>query len=228
MIELISIHIPKTGGRSFNTILKQVYGDRKVFNISREVLKRLGQNLEQVLPENAVVLHGHLKFSDIASVYEQRPVPLLTWLRDPVERVISDYYFKMERIQSGARPEWIDYQNEALPEYMRRKGERNLMSRYLYGASLKEIFFVGLLEHFREDLMDLGRMLQWKKTKPVVANCNKKFRSQFGPVSEELRREIAQYNSEDVALYQEALDLRKQRRIQTRPRFFQALEWIKK
>ena len=28
MIELISIHVPKTGGQSFYQVLKQVYGDR--------------------------------------------------------------------------------------------------------------------------------------------------------------------------------------------------------
>jgi DNA-binding cell septation regulator SpoVG len=213
MIELISIHIPKTGGRSFAAILKKIYGQEQLINITYNKLERFQQPLEELIPPDARVLHCILHFPDIAEFYRARQVPIVTWLRDPVERVISNYYFRLERIHVGRRPKHAHRKDETLLEFARREKGVNRMAKFLKGIPLKDVSFVGLLEHFKEDLKDMGRLLGWKGiVKPEHRNNNREFRDQFPPVNQEIREEIKRLNQEDGELYQEALELRNLRR----------------
>ena len=211
MIRLISIHIPKTAGRSFRVILKRVYGEKKVFNVTRESGKAWNEELEKAIPPQTEILHGHFTFSDISRLYREKRMPLITWLRDPVERVISNYYFFIQRVQNGARPHASHRGDEKLMTYIRLDSSRNRMSRFLEGVALKDLFFVGILEHFDEELEDLSRRLEWGKMEPVHVNSNKAFRDKFPPVSEEARTIIRQLNEKDMVLYEEGLRLRRLR-----------------
>ena len=93
---LISLHIPKTAGTSFRNILKSVYGENQVvrFDISRMGVVRMNENVYQKskLP-NVKVIHGHFTFQDLSGSFTlPETYKLITWMRDPVKRVISNYY----------------------------------------------------------------------------------------------------------------------------------------
>lgn len=208
MIRLVSIHIPKTAGRSFRAILRRVYGEKKVFNVTRESGKAWNKELERSIPPSVEVLHGHFTFSDISKLHHETEVPVITWLRDPVERVLSNYYFFIQRAGSGERPHAYHRRDETLMDYIRQDSSRNRMSRFLEGAALKDLFFVGIMEHFESELEELGRRLGWGKVEPVHVNSNKAFREQFPPVSEETRKLIRELNRRDAELYEEGLRLR--------------------
>lgn len=79
------IHIPKTGGMSFEALLRDIYGDRFVcpFYADEELVKPVFN-----LPEFHVY-QGHISYfiSDVLP----KPLEIVTFLRDPVVRAMSTY-----------------------------------------------------------------------------------------------------------------------------------------
>ena len=97
MIELISIHVPKTGGSSFLEVLKQAYGEDGVLKVISNHREDKGLPMEApkignppVLPPKTKVLHGHFLHNDFINHYGlSKNIPVVTWVRDPVERLIG-------------------------------------------------------------------------------------------------------------------------------------------
>jgi hypothetical protein len=96
-------------------------------------------------------------------------------------------------------------------EYARKPGRRDRMSKFLQGISLTDLFFVGITEHYLEDLKILGRLLSWRDVESAYFQNNKKYPVYGAGVSREEREEIAELNKKDVELYQEAVLLRSRR-----------------
>jgi hypothetical protein len=83
---------------------------------------------------------------------------------------------------------------------------------FLRGYGLDDVDFVGIQEHFAEDVADLGRMLGWPEVEiPVRARTTTPEYLAFHP-SEELLERIRAVNQADVELYERALELRRARR----------------
>ena len=163
MIEVISLHIPKTGGRSLHGIYKQIYGnaldlrnERDQFYPDKEFLMPL--NLE--FPEHIRGIHAHLTVEQVRPIIEKYNPKVITWLRDPVERVISNYYFFMKRIRSGRAPErQLRKKDVTLLEYARKPRKTNRISEFLKGMELEDFFFIGLLERYEEAIAVLKNVL---------------------------------------------------------------------
>ena len=73
MIELISIHIPKTGGRSLRRVLKKVYGDALELRHEKEDYEktergRFARPLENKFPKHKRALHVHLGVHQLKAV----------------------------------------------------------------------------------------------------------------------------------------------------------------
>ncbi len=214
MIELISIHIPKTAGSSFFQLLKKVYGKEYVMKIN---VPEPDMDFHSVRDTGqAKVIHGHIRVSQLEDVIREDDPRIITWLRNPVDRVISNYYFSMQRIREGKAVERkSNTMAYSLPEYAALDENRNKASWFLEGISLEELFFVGLYEEFMSDTGRLGKMLGWggnqkiphrKSSSSFIENndCT----TQFRDINAEMKKEIATLNSIDVALYEEALRLR--------------------
>jgi hypothetical protein len=102
---LISIHIPKTAGQTLRHLLELTYGKDQVLNINRGRLERQGKALVSLHPEQYHVLHGHLPYRAFISPYHDSETQLITFLRDPVERVLSNFrYYRKKKRQSGLKP----------------------------------------------------------------------------------------------------------------------------
>jgi len=216
MIELISIHIPKTAGSSFFQLLKKVYGKESVIKLNA-LEPGSDMSFDHTRDTGtAKVIHGHIRISQLEDVIRKNDPRIITWLRNPVDRVISNYYFSMQRIREGKAVErksnTIDY---SLLEYAALDENRNKASWFLEGMRLEELFFVGLYEEFISDIARLANMSGWtaaykvphrKSSSTFIENndCT----TQFRDINTEMKKEIAALNSIDVALYEEALRLR--------------------
>lgn len=213
MLQLIAIHIPKTAGKSFVEILRKVYGEDNVFWSGRaDIEKDLLRFARSGVEEMPSVISGHFTFRQVEEIHRQaRNVPIVTWLRDPVARAVSNYFYFIMRIQTGCNPSQAHRWNENMLQWGSRQDTRNRMSKFLKGTSLKDLFFFGLMEHFDEDLLELARRLGWPPVEPVHVNSNNSFREKFTAVQPETLELIKKWNSMDVALYQEACRLRKRR-----------------
>lgn len=92
-LEMISIHIPKTAGTSFYAILQDIYGKSHSIEVKREQARANAGKFQRFLQPEHRVLHGHFHFEEIQNLYDPERVKLVSWLREPVSRVISNYYF---------------------------------------------------------------------------------------------------------------------------------------
>lgn len=207
---IVSLHIPKTGGTSFSDVLTRAYPDQVAFfyrekhRLTHDKLRdrdnlRKPEVLAEIERDGIRVIHGHA-----AGRWFLRSIPdqsrYWTWVRDPVERVISAYYYLIQRGQRGDRPGVAKVVGRTLEEYARGEQNQNIQSRVLNGLDLSQMGFVGVTERFDESLGLLG-FSQHQLPKPRNRN---KAKAEVDPA---LKRLIAELNAEDVALYAEAVRL---------------------
>jgi len=219
MIELISIHIAKTGGRSFYEILKNEYGDRLDPRTSRLDYfpgKDYNNALIDRIDDNITVLHGHLHYRHITDIHLKYNSKIVAWLRDPVERVISNYYYMIGRVnETGFEHPHYRKRNYSLIEYS-VDSVPNKMSKCLKGIPLEELFFYGFQESFKDDVKVLANKLGWTKEIPdIQLNISSDFDSYDSAptrkkdISQAMREEIAAINQKDIKLFEEAKRLKK-------------------
>jgi len=218
-IELVSIHIPKTAGTSFRNVLKGVYGKKSVIRFDiRSGGKKIEVEQKQLkgskLADNIRVIHGHFRYRDLVELVEiDESIPVVTWMRDPVERVISNYYYLAEILSKELQEEKkglniLAKMQRSLIEYARTEISRNRMYKFLDGMAVDKFKFVGIQEHYEEDLEDLMQALGVESFPHYHVNVTTKKHD----VSEETIEEIKALNDLDMALYQEALNVRNSRK----------------
>jgi hypothetical protein len=218
-IELVSIHIPKTAGTSFRNVLKGVYGRKSVVRFD---IRSGGKRIEieskvfkgSKLSSNIKVIHGHFRYRDLSEMLEISPdIPLITWMRNPVDRVISNYFYLAEILANELQEEKkglniLAKMQRSLIEYARDDISRNRMYKFLDGMPVEKFHFVGIQEHYEDDLADMMKSLNIKDYPRYHVNVTTKKRE----VSEEIIEEIKTLNALDIALYEEALGVRNRRK----------------
>lgn len=210
-IEIVSLHIPKTAGTSFRTILKDKIGESRVvrLDIHDENDIRLNEKAftKDKLKKKIKVVHGHFRFVDIREKFDLEPsVKYITWLRDPVERVMSHYYYliKMAAIKMGeqAEDEILSKIGKTLEEYVIHDQNRNEMSYFLEGSSLDDFDFIGIQKDFENELSRFRKVMGWSN----IQNQRHNVTGYKKPsVDKETVEFIKSYNKKDVEIYEEAL-----------------------
>ena len=207
MLELIFIHIHKTGGKSMSQVFEDVYGKSSTFRLNQNVFRGLKPsevNLRTLIPARTNVLSGHLPFPYLRQLVVEDKPRLVTWLRDPIERVISNYYWRLNLDRSKAVADEIAYTDMTLDEYIHIPKNQNRMSTFLEGLVLTDLFFIGFLESHDQDMEALAKKLNWGNVPDIHTNINPTFKKVPREVSAEMRLEIERLNALDIALYQEA------------------------
>jgi hypothetical protein len=200
---LISVHVPKCAGTSFRHVLQGVYGDRLWLNYGTIFVR--SQARPEAVPPGVVCIHGHFFADAFDELFPQRQ--LITWLRHPVERVVSNYHHFLRS------PDWRDDCCRALYEQkldLRKFAElewmRNESARYLAGKPLSDFAFVGVAERFTESLQALSTRFGWPpRLSAPRDNVNPaRFASHY-PLSREDYQHILALNQADLAYYEEAV-----------------------
>ncbi len=218
-VELISLHIPKTAGTSFRNSLKSIYGDsgavRLDINPIHRWIKVEERKLEtKKLPNEVKVIHGHFHLDHLyEDINLKASVPVITWMRDPVKRVISNYHYLAKRLREELQEEKKDLNILAkmernLIEYARADVNRNVQSRYIAQKPLSEFAFVGIVEDYSIELQRMSELFDWKD---IPEHQQNKTGYVQPSIPNEWLEEIKDLNQKDCALYTEALNLQKQR-----------------
>lgn len=151
--ELLSIHIPKTAGRTFREILKSQYGVNGVLSLDHYYLTKQNEQLADHPTDRYPVIHGHLPYRQISKVALPSS-KYITWLRHPVDRVISNYYHYRDSVFPAKQKRNPSAQLVSIEDFIERPKRRNKMSQYLEGIDLEALFLLVFRSSLRRTWSD--------------------------------------------------------------------------
>ncbi len=196
-VDVESVHVPKTAGTAFVTVLRQWFGP------ALSVWYR--GDLEDPITEATRIIHGHFRAGQHDAGFR------MIWLRDPIDRLISDYHHK---VRNPPGPEvdqiYIDVFEGRMNfmDFARDQSSRNYATQwYMGGLDLADFDFVGVSEFMNAEIFRLAELLG---KKPVLLGRNININDNSGYVdfknelsSGELS-ELLELNSMDAELYSRA------------------------
>jgi len=227
---LISLHLPKTAGTSFLGLLEAVYGDELLRDyrdrpINRSVaarrLRALAGCLRHAAPpprvQAARCIHGHFLPLKYALLPAREGRHFVVWLRDPVERLASHYHYwyrSYNPLDAGRLHRQVVEERWTLERFCLGPELRNIYSAFLWGFPLSRFDFVGITEHYAEDVRHFSEHFLAGAQPPVApqnVNANQDHgHGSRGPYIEDeaFRAEVEAWHARDMALYREALAMR--------------------
>ncbi len=210
---LIFLHLAKTGGTTFESILYKVFRPSSIIDINEPRGAKLLQEMDgdKSLPIRCIV--GN-KFGIDRSISELSFY--ITFLRDPVERVISDY-FHVLRVPEHHAHVPVTHGNMSIVEYVESFPEdtKNLQTKLIAGVDVDDaealdlakrnirenILVAGITEEFDESLAVIQRTLGWKSYSYVWGNVTKR-RPKKEEIGEDIVDIIEKANALDRQLYE--------------------------
>lgn len=200
---LISVHIPKCAGTSFRHILREVYGDALWLNYAGCFARE--QATADKIPAGTTCIHGHFLADTFDDIVPERR--LITWVRDPVERVVSNYhhFLRSPDLRDTCCRRLIE-EKLTLRQFAELDWMRNLMTRYLAGRPLETFAFVGVAERFDESMALFATQFRCEipGSLPRV-NVNPGRSSPSYELSAADRAYLRSLNERDAALYDHAV-----------------------
>lgn len=223
--QLCFLHLGKTAGTSLQNALFETMSDAAIFHDSIV-------SFDTVSPAEIAIndlVIGHYAFQHVAKLRADRF--LFTFLRDPVDRVVSNYYFlragspvsrySAKALQAakdmtlkefclcedpGVRLVTENYQAKAIafdvrPEY---QGEIHDLAGQAE-QNLRSFDFVGIVEYFSESVSALSEAIGLAI--PIKRTNVTELRSREAPPSSEEVELIRRLNGVDIALYAKAREL---------------------
>jgi hypothetical protein len=216
---LIFLHIPKTAGTTLSRIIEKQYPGRAVYTTrteggharSLEDFKALDPSQRNEIR----CLKGHIPFGMHA--YLRQPCVYITLLREPVDRIISHYYFVLKNPRHYLHKQVIeghmtldDYVSSGISTELSNGQTRMLADRddespsAMLGSAKKNLCdhfaVVGLTESFDESLLLMKHHLGWRRVYYARENVTpgRPLKSQISRSTVHL---IEQANEADLKLY---------------------------
>ena len=220
---VIFLHLPKTAGTTLNRLIEWEYSlgemysvDPVLFEWSFARLRRLSKRRLR----RTRMFKGHMLFG-LHEVLPQ-PATYITVLRDPVERVLSAFYFMRSY---KLHPLYWKFRNEkwTVEEFVQRSTRDNVQCKIIANAHyhspctqevldraidhLDNYFsVVGLSERFEESLALMKLRFGWQLNSYSSFNVTRA-RPKKGDLPQATLDLISEKNRFDVALYQHAVRL---------------------
>lgn len=202
--KIISIHVPKTGGTTFRSLLEETFRNVNIqsckplfFRCRDEDKASVEINIDKIT-EN--VIHGHFTINQLKV---KKHHFLLTWLRNPIDRVISHYFYWKNKPDINMHPieKMIKFEGLSLRDFSKMSCMKNVQT-YFIGSDISLFNFIGIMEEYDKSIMLLQNKLNvnFNYNKSKIKRINKAKES----ISEEDRQIIIENNLEDIKLYEKA------------------------
>jgi hypothetical protein len=204
-------HIPKTAGSTLRSILIKNYDSGEVCVANREEMITKLNDLSEDELEKIKCLNGHVLFG-IHEHLSNRPYEYYTLLRDPVEHVISEYYFILRKPNNLSHNIVTNMSFEEFITSEQFKGRTSNRQTFFVSGGVQDdinlakenlenyYVVVGITEMFEESLYLIAQELGWKNYRYKKKNVTKErpLREDF---PEEVIEIIKKNNELDFELY---------------------------
>lgn len=209
----IFMHIPKTGGTTLNAIFRNQYDKNQFYDHLFPVdnMRKKYTELNQEAKNNIKAVSGHYSYG--IHEFFSKPFTYFTMLRNPVDRVISQYFFLKStptiypEVKDMTFTEFINWAPTA------KNGQTKQVSGLFENPSvekakenLRTFKVVGITERFDETLFFMKKAFGWSDIKYTNLNITKK-RPLKSEVSQKVISLIEEHNQLDFELYRYAQEL---------------------
>ena len=219
---IISVHLPKTAGTSFGKALRTRFRTRLLRDYSDFPINTPQPERNRAALQ-ASLRHAESDFSDIECIHghflpikylltvHNRQVKFVTWMRHPVERALSHYYYWKESYTPSSVPlhRRVVEENWSIERFCLGPELRNLYWQFLWGFPLDYFDFIGITEFYEEDIAYFGQHYLGAYTKAKRLNVRTNGAYQIDRL---FRNEIEAFHDRDMDLYRKALEKRLTRR----------------
>ena len=194
-MKLLSVHIPETAGGLFGELLVKQFNQAICLHYYH-AYDASWTRLPDV-PPSTECLHGHFLARQFRDVYPS--AALVTWLRDPAERVAAEF----ERLKNEPDPNselsQMIANGASLLEFAEHAFARNTQTRYVDSLPLTDFQFLGISENFVAELTRFSAATGIRL--PLTSKTIKRV-----PLASEARERLMELNGEDDRLYHQACD----------------------
>ncbi len=223
---LIFLHIPKAGGTTLRRIIEKQFPVSSRFRIYQDTKTPL-ERFRKLAPENKRRIRcicGHMPFGLHREL--EQPATYITMLRNPVSRIIAQYYYAKTHHRNYLYP-IVTSKNMSLKEFVSSGISAELDNgqvRFISGtipeelladfkpvtreildlakANLNNYFSsVGIIEAFDESLLLMRRRLGWDNVFYVRRNVTRK-NPERDKIPKDVMRLIERHNEYDLELYE--------------------------
>lgn len=155
---IISMHIPKTAGHTFNSFLEKIYKDKIYYHY----------NDVKCEDSSVEVIHGHFT----ANTYDIKGAKYITWVRHPVYRYLSIFGHYVDKFKYDYK-----YTVKSLYRFMDEMDFDNSMSAYFCGKKDK-FDFIGVVDSYYSSMEKLSKALgiPLHRVESRNINLNKEYR----------------------------------------------------
>ena len=206
-LELIYVHFPKAAGTALVQSLRSHYGESALPDYSHSPPDSWSHDPPAPGPEVRAVF-GHFHANRYAAYSEAFR---FTILREPVDNLISIYYF------------WRNYPPSTYPAHERFLAEKPTIlefaeypelrrlasSGYFGGVDIGDLDFVGFFERRKDDLSKLSALLGFKLDSELTINrTSSEFDLERARLKEDTRTRqlLRELLADDVSFYERACD----------------------
>src|SRR5205823_6420223 len=220
---VIFIHVPKAAGSTLNRLIEWEYPLFEIYSIDPVFFKFSWAHLQRLSKKRlrrTRIFKGHMLFG-LHAILPQ-PATYITVLREPVDRVLSAFYF-MRSYKLHPLYWRLKFGNYSLEDFVRRSRRENVQCKVLAGAEYNEpctaetyerakenllryFSVVGLAERFEESLALMKLRFGWKLQRYSSFNVSRT-RPRKADVPRSTLDLIAEKNSFDISLYECAAKL---------------------
>jgi hypothetical protein len=217
-LDYIFLHIEKTAGTSLVSYIRESVGEKNFYYTRPELLDDESKVKEELSQYKA--LAGHIRYDQIVKNYQN--LFKMTFLRDPIDRILSFYYYAKEvpKTADGITVESKRLNILDFLDYCKEKNDRRFVNGMTYKISsavaidkelesakknLLDFDFIGIQEYFDDSLRLLSHKTGWKPLAISPKTNRTKNRESKESMEEDVIQKIIEMNQDDIILYNEAL-----------------------
>jgi len=222
--------MPKCGGTSFRELLRTHYKLRYAKDYDYPLHQTFKQRTQEAESARKWIrikhkylfqyrftrcIHGHFLPYKYDYFYGRDGTAFITWMRDPIERLVSHYYYWQRSYQNINHPKYLQKkvieEEWTLKEFALSEELRNIYAKFLWNFPVEQFDFIGITEYFEQDYQYfaqhyLGRDDVSVPKKNIGSEHSKPYFNDNGLV-----RDIKSYHARDYEIYRFALKARKLR-----------------